>query len=55
MSAADRHSILKRRKGYFYQILDLQGICAVKHIEKHSDSPLIPGPRPFETVNATRH
>jgi hypothetical protein len=37
-----------RRRNYFSQVLNVCRVIDVRHIERHTDEPLVPDPMPFE-------
>jgi hypothetical protein len=45
---ADLHSILRRWKNYFCQLLNVHGVNDVRQTEIHTAEPLVPEPRSFE-------
>jgi hypothetical protein len=53
---ADFHSILKRWKNYFSQLLNVHNISDVRQIEAHTAEPLVLGPSRLEIeIAATLH
>ena len=44
----DCHSILVRRRKYFYQLLSVHGVKDVRQTEVHTAVPLEPEPSAFE-------
>jgi hypothetical protein len=50
---ADPHNILKRRKNYFCQLLNVHGAGGVRQTEMHSAEPFVPGPSASESEVAT--
>ena len=45
---ADSHSIMKRWRNYFYQLLNVHGAKDVRQAEIHTAEPLVPEPSTFE-------
>jgi hypothetical protein len=45
---ADSHSILKRWKNYFSQLLNVHRVSDIGQTEICTAEPLVPGPNPFE-------
>ena len=45
---ADSHSILARRRNYFFQLLNAHGVNDVRQTEIHTTEPLVPEPSAYE-------
>jgi hypothetical protein len=45
---ADSHSILKRWKNYFSQLLNVHNVSDVRQIEVHTAEPIVPDPSHLE-------